>query len=112
MTAPDVPVNIRKSIFLALSSGLLLGLPWSVPEVFFVVFFAWVPLLIMEADGRHHGNPYAVFNAAFVCFLLWNILGTWWIVRAQFVGAVLIIFTNSLLQALVFWLASRIRGRS
>jgi len=109
MTAPDVPVNIRKSIFLALSSGLLLGLPWSVPEVFFVVFFAWVPLLIMEADGRHHGNPYAVFNAAFVCFLLWNILGTWWIVRAQFVGAVLIIFTNSLLQALVFWLASRIR---
>lgn len=109
MTVLNVSVNTRKNIFLALSGGLLLGLPWSAPEVFVVVFFAWVPLLIMEADVRHHGNPYAVFNTAFVGFLLWNILGTWWIVKAQFVGAILIIFTNALLQALVFWLASRIR---
>ena len=36
-------------------------------------------------------------------------MGTWWVGRAQFVGALLIILANSLLQALVFWLASRIR---
>ena len=94
---------------MALICGLLLGLPWSVSTWFVVVFFAWVPLLLVEEELRHHRNPYAIFNHALVSFLVWNILGTWWIIKAQFVGALLIIFTNSLLQALVFWLASRVR---
>jgi len=94
---------------LALISGLLLGLPWSVSSLFFVVFIAWMPLLQVEEETRHHANPYAIFNYAFISFLLWNILGTWWITQAQLVGAILIILANSLLQALVFWLASRIR---
>ena len=102
-------MNIRKNIFLALTSGLLLGLPWSVSPLFFLIFFAWVPLLLLEREVRHAENPYAVFNYAFAGFLLWNIIGTWWIARAQFVGAIFIILANSLLQALVFWLASRIR---
>ncbi len=102
-------IQARKNIYLALTSGLLLGLPWSVSALFFFVFFAWVPLLLLEEEVRHHANPYAVFNYALVSFLLWNIIGSWWITQAQFVGAVLIILANSLLQALVFWLASRIR---
>ena len=65
--------------------------------------------MLLEEEVRHHANPYAIFNYAFVSFLLWNILGTWWLTQAQFVGAILIILANSLLQALVFWLASRIR---
>ncbi len=102
-------MNIRKKFFLALLSGLLLGIPWSDSDLFLLVFLAWVPLLILEEDLRHQANPYIVFNYAFVSFLLWNILGTWWIAQVQFVGAILIIFANALLQALVFWLASRIR---
>jgi apolipoprotein N-acyltransferase len=100
-------MTIRRNIFLALTSGLLLGLPWSVSSLFFVVFIAWVPLLLLEAETRHHANPYAIFNYAFVSFLLWNIMGTWWVARPQLVGAILIIIANSLVQALVFWLASR-----
>jgi apolipoprotein N-acyltransferase len=102
-------MNIRKNIFLALTGGLLLGLPWSVSPLFLVVFVAWMPLLLLEDEIRHHPNPYAIFNYAFVSFLLWNIIGTWWITQVQWVGGILIIFANSLLQALVFWLASRIR---
>ena len=102
-------LKIRKNIFLALTGGLLLGLPWSVSPLFFVVFVAWIPLLLLEDKIRHHLNPYAIFNYAFVSFLLWNIIGTWWITQVQWVGAILIILANSLLQALVFWLASRIR---
>jgi len=102
-------MNIKKNLFLALTSGLLLGLPWSDSALFFLVFVAWGPLLALEEDVRNYPNPYAVFNYAFVSFLLWNIIGTWWIVQVQFVGAVLIIIANALLQALVFWLASRIR---
>ena len=101
--------RITKNILLALTSGLLLGLPWSVPALFFVVFLAWLPLLLLEEKVRFQTNSYAIFNYAFVSFLLWNILGTWWIAKVQFVGAILIILANSLLQALVFWLASRIR---
>ncbi len=102
-------LKTRKNIFLALTSGLLLGLPWYVSPLFFLIFIAWVPLLMLEEETRDHPNPYAIFNYAFVSFLLWNILGTWWITHVQFVGAILIILVNSLLQALVFWLASRIR---
>ena len=110
ITVAHTDMNKRKNIFLALASGLLLGLPWSVSALFFVVFIAWVPLLLLEEDVRQQPNPYAIFNYAFVGFLLWNILGSWWVARAQFVGAVLIILANSLVQALVFWLASRIRS--
>jgi apolipoprotein N-acyltransferase len=102
-------MNTRKNIFLALSAGLLLGLPWSASFSFFVIFIAWGPLLLLEAEVRHHPNPYALFNYAFLSFLLWNIIGTWWVAQAQLVGAILIMLANSLLQALVFWLASRIR---
>ena len=99
----------RTNISLALASGLLLGLPWSASSFLFVVFIAWVPLLQVEKQNGHHANPYAIFNYAFISCLLWNIIGTWWIIRVQWVGAILIIVANSLIQSLVFWLASRIR---
>jgi apolipoprotein N-acyltransferase len=104
-------MDIRKNILLALTSGLLLGLPWSVSSLHFVVFIAWGPLLLLEEELRihHHANPYAIFNYALASFLLWNLIGTWWIMQAQVVGAILIIIANSLLQALIFWIASRIR---
>ena len=102
-------MNIKKKLFPALLSGLLLGIPWFESRLFLLVFLAWVPLLVLEENLRYHPNPYTVFNYAFVSFLLWNILGTWWITQVQFVGALLIILANALLQALAFWLASRIR---
>lgn len=105
----NIDMNIRKYLLMALTSGLLLGMPWSVSPLFFLVFIGWVPLLQLEDEIRRHPNPYAIFNYALVSFLLWNILGTWWVARAQFVGAIFIIFANSMIQALIFWLASRIR---
>ena len=103
-------MNIRKNIFLALASGVLLAQPWSLPSLFWVIFFAWVPMLILEEHLRCHPNPYVVFNYAFVSFLLWNIIATWWLVKPQLVGAIFIIVANAMVQALVFWLASRIRN--
>lgn len=102
-------MNTRKNIFLALASGLLLGVPWSVPPLFFLIFVAWVPLLQLEEEARHNANLYTIFNYSFVSFLLWNILASWWVGQVQWVGAILIILANSLLQALVFWSISRIR---
>jgi apolipoprotein N-acyltransferase len=99
----------RRNLFLSLASGLLLGLPWAEPPLFFAIFIAWVPLLLVEEETRDHPNSYILFNYAFVSFLLWNILGTWWITQAQWLGAILIILANALVQALVFWSVSRVR---
>lgn len=101
--------NTSRNLFLSLISGLLLGIPWSVSSLFFVVFFAWLPLLILEEETRHDSNPYTLFNYAFFSFILWNILGSWWIIQAQWLGAIFIMLANALLQALVFWSISRVR---
>jgi apolipoprotein N-acyltransferase len=101
--------NTRRNLFLSLISGLLLGLPWSVSPLFFLIFLAWVPLLMLEEETRNHPNHYILFNYAFVSFLMWNILGTWWITQAQWLGAILIMLANSLVQALVFCSISRVR---
>jgi apolipoprotein N-acyltransferase len=98
-----------RNLFWSLTSGLLLGLPWAVSSLFFVIFIAWVPLLILEEEARHHPNRTILFNYAFVSFLLWNILGTWWITQAQWLGAILILLANALVQALIFWSISRVR---
>ena len=109
ITRTRVDRNTRRNLFLSLISGLLLGLPWSVSPLFFLIFIAWVPLLLLEKETRDHPNHYILFNYAFAGFLLWNILGTWWITQAQWLGAILIMLANSLLQALVFWSISRVR---
>ena len=109
ITRNQMDRNTRRNLFLSLTSGLLLGLPWSVSPLFFLIFIAWVPLLLLEEKTREHSNSYILFNYAFAGFLLWNILGTWWITQAQWLGGILIILANSIMQALVFWSISRVR---
>lgn len=101
--------NTGKSLFFALTSGLLLGIPWVIPSFFPLIFMAWVPLLQLEKEIHDNRNRYVLFNYALAGFLLWNILGSWWITQAQWLGGALIILTNALLQALIFWSASRVR---
>jgi apolipoprotein N-acyltransferase len=100
--------NRRENLILALSSGLLLGLPWVFSWLAFLIFLSWIPLFLLEERLRHRANPYLVFNYAFLCFLAWNILGTWWICRAHLLGGILIILANALCQAFCFWLSSRV----
>ncbi len=102
-------INIRKYLTLALTSGLLLGIPWTIPSFFFLIFVAWPPLFRLEEELHNGPNRYALFNYAFVAFLLWNLLGSWWVMQAQWLGAISIFLANALLQALVFWWASRVR---
>ncbi|MBL4560673.1 MAG: apolipoprotein N-acyltransferase [Labilibaculum sp.] len=100
---------MNKNSLLAIASGLLLGMPFCVPQLFFLIFFAWIPLLWLEEKTINHDNPYLLFNYAFLSFLVWNILAYWWVGKAQITGVILIILINSLLLALIFWLISRTR---
>ena len=102
--------NTGKNLFLALTSGLLLGIPWIVSSFFFLIFIAWVPFFQLEKNLHNNRNRHALLNYVFPGFLLWNLLGAWWVMQAQWLGAILIFLANSLLQALVFWSASRVRS--
>lgn len=98
---------MNKNILLAIASGLLLGMPFCLPQLFPLIFFAWLPLLRLEEKTVNHHNSYLLFNYAFLSFLVWNILAYWWVGKAQITGVILIILINSLLLALIFWLISR-----
>ncbi|PKQ65660.1 apolipoprotein N-acyltransferase [Labilibaculum filiforme] len=100
---------MNKKIISAIASGLLLGIPFCIPSFFFLLFFAWIPLLWLEEKTINHPNSYVLFNYAFLSFLIWNILAYWWVGKAQITGVILIILINSLLLALIFWMISRTR---
>lgn len=97
---------MNKNIQLAILSGILLGLPFVFPFLFFLAFFAWLPLLYLEEASQKHYNPYFLFNHAFLSFAIWNTLAYWWVAQAQVIGVILIIILNSLVLATVFWLVS------
>lgn len=94
---------------LATLSGILLALPWIYSIFFFTIFFAYIPLLILEGESHKQDNPYWLFNYSFLAFLIWNTLSYWWVSEAQLMGSILIILTNSAIQATVFWLISTTR---
>jgi apolipoprotein N-acyltransferase len=80
------------------------------------LFFAFVPLLILEDDLSKSLDPKRkakVFRFSYLTFLLWNFGATWWIILVQFgqFGAVLAWLANALLMAFVFLTFSNIKNR-
>lgn len=100
---------MNKNILLALSSGILLGIPFCIPSLFFLILFAWIPLLFLEEKLKGHHNPYLLFNYTFLSFTVWNVMAYWWVAQAHILGVILIISINSMLLALIFWLISKAR---
>lgn len=98
-----------KTSLLATLSGLLFAMPWTYSVLFFTIFFAYLPLLILEEESHKQDNPYWLFNYSFFAFLVWNTLSYWWVSEAEFLGSIFIILINSAIQATVFWLISKAR---
>lgn len=97
-------MSFVKKIGLAILSGLLLGAAWFSPFTF-LIFIAWVPLLVLthkiqNSDNKKPGR--AVFFYAYIAFLTWNAFDTWWTWFASPGGAVFAIMTNALLMALAY----------
>ena len=92
---------------LSISSAILLSLPWLRLLPGWILLGALLPLLIVEdilSERRKHNRSIVFFGYAYLCFLLWNALTTWWIVNATLIGAVLAIFVNAAFMASVWWL--------
>lgn len=101
-------------LLLSLFSGCLLSIAWYW-HLTIVVFFAFVPLLMVEQLlSEKQGikkSGLKLFGLAYLCFLTWNLLVTWWVVYASFGGACVAFVFNSLFMSLVFVFYSRIKNR-
>jgi apolipoprotein N-acyltransferase len=92
-------------LLLSLLTGVLLALGWPANGWPGVLFVALIPLLFVEdyiVQNRFNFNRGSLFMYAYIAFLVWNILTTWWIYYSTFFGAVMAILFNSLFMALVF----------
>ena len=89
-------------ILLSILSGLLLALAW--PERGFnpLIFVAFVPLFFVQQQLGDTGRK-GMFWLAWLAFLIWNVLTTWWIWHSTDIGSVLAMALNSLFVAVVFY---------
>lgn len=99
-------MNFRHPLFLVLLSGLFFGFSW--PEtggLTFPVFFAFVPLLLLERQlsvSTRKYRSWKLFLLSYLAFFIWNLISTWWVKNASFGGAMLAFIFNTLFMALVF----------
>ena len=99
-------------VLLSILSGVLLSLAWlGFPG--WVLFVAFLPLLFLEdffLEGKGQYLSVSFWGHAYLAFVVWNLLATWWVMHASFFGAVVAVFVNSLLMSLVWWLAHKVRS--
>ena len=100
-------MNRLQRFGLSLSTALLLSLAWPANGFAPLVFFAFVPLLRLQDEmGGTNGSARikGMFGYAYLSFVVWNILTTWWIWNSTDFGAIMAIGLNSLFMTTVFWL--------
>lgn len=102
-------------MLLALLSGLLLALAWPTYGFAALVFVGFIPLLLGQEiilNSNLKQKKLSVFISAYLAFLLWNAITTYWLIYSTVVGGLFAIFVNALLMALVFTLGFIVRSRT
>lgn len=104
-----------RKILLALISGLLLWLSWNPNGLPFLIFFAFVPLLVISdllISKEHKHSSGLAFCYGVIAFLIWNVGTTWWIFNSTGPGAIVTFILNSSFMAVVYalWHFCRRKG--
>ena len=108
-------VLLMKYIFLSLISALLLSISWPTYGIPFFIFFAFVPLLLMEQEiskfSKINKKGWVVFGLTYLAFFIWNVVTTGWLYHAKnpdgnnsLLAVAIPVIVNSLLMSLVFQL--------
>ena len=100
-----------RNTLLSILSGLLLAFSWPETGVFLLIFFAFIPLLILEkeisdSDGK---TSWRVFGYSFISFFVFNIITTYWVWHATLAGAFAAFVINALLMSLAFVLFHKVK---
>ena len=88
---------------LALSSSILLSIPYIIPHAGLVSLVALVPLFLAEQLAHNSGKK-RFFHIAYVSFLVWNLITTFWVWFATPGGAMAAFILNTLQMAILFTL--------
>ncbi len=102
-----------KYVLLTLISAMLLSISWPTYGVPFFIFFALVPLLMMEHGvskfSDYNRKSWVVFGLCYLCFVIWNTVTTGWLYGSKnpdgshsMMAVLFPVLVNSLLYALVF----------
>jgi apolipoprotein N-acyltransferase len=90
------------SFFLSCLSGIILSLAWPPMPFFFLLFIAFVPILLILRKGLTQKKSSAWFFVRMLPgTLIWNIGTTWWVWFASPGGAIAMLLANSLLMSVV-----------
>ncbi|MDX1666718.1 MAG: hypothetical protein R3350_05800, partial [Saprospiraceae bacterium] len=106
--------RVRRRLGLVTLSGVLLSLGF--PDLLPfppVIFVGFVPLFILEkelSEERGGTARQSVFAYAFLAFLLWNILTTYWVANTALAAGIFAILANSLLMCIPFLLFHQTRA--
>jgi apolipoprotein N-acyltransferase len=105
------PAAAERHFGLSVLSGVLLALGF--PDLLplpFLLFVAWIPLLLVERDLRTAGaRTRALLPYALTSFYLWNVIATFWVTNTAFVAGIFAVVVNSGLMLIPFLLFSYTR---
>ena len=91
------------NLALVIIGDLILWAAWPTSSFTFLIFFAFVPLLVVEDKIA---STKKLFALIYLHMFFWNALTTWWIYHASSIGAAMAILANSLIMCLP-WLLMR-----
>lgn len=102
-----------KYVLLTLISAMLLSVSWPTYGVPFFIFFALVPLLMMEHGvskfSNYNRKSWVVFGLSYLCFVIWNAVTTGWLYGSKnpdgshsMMAVLFPVLVNSFLYSLVF----------
>ncbi|WP_175621069.1 apolipoprotein N-acyltransferase [Chryseobacterium schmidteae] len=102
-----------KYVLLTLISAMLLSVSWPTYGVPFFIFFALVPLLMMEHGvskfSNYNRKSWVVFGLSYLCFVIWNVVTTGWLYGSKnpdgshsMMAVLFPVLVNSFLYSLVF----------
>jgi len=97
---------------LSLLAGFVLWICWVPKNTTFLVFIAFVPLLMLEDlinEYRVRRSALSVFLYSYLAFFTWNLLTTYWVYNASLSGAVMAVLLNALLMTVPFLLFHKVR---
>lgn len=95
----------KKELLLSSLSGLLLGIGFpDILPVPFLLFVAWVPLLLVLEKHQNTDKKRVFLGFAFHTFIVWNVVATYWVMNTAFVAGLFANFVNSLLMCIPFLL--------
>ena len=102
-----------KNLLLALISGVLLAISWPTYGIPFFIFFAFVPLLMMEHNIAKFSTikrkSLAIFGLSYLTFVIWNAVTTGWLYNSKLpdgsnslLAVLFPVLTNAFFMSIIF----------